>query len=357
MLLEALHRARGGPVGYDELRDAGIEYPASVVSELELAGVPLERRYEGPTGARRLLGVRLDPRFTSAPRARGEDGEERAASLPPQDPAQSIAGIELFRARSAFAEQAGRALDWLSDTASAAARAARRAIRAAAPVQAPSRERARRAIAEARLDPRRTGSSPSRARRGSPPAPAPPAGLARARWLAPAALITAAAIVVALVLSALVGAGHAQRSSGRTVSKASSSARSAARAPSPAQPAPAAPATPASPPLAAQLEARGHALLEAGQFPAAVPVLEQALAATGENLSGCMQPVSETCLTYAYALYDLGRALRLDGQPAAAALMLERRLQIDNQRAVVQSELQLARRAAGGQAAIASTTG
>ena len=29
------------------------------------------------------------------------------------------------------------------------------------------------------------------------------------------------------------------------------------------------------------------------------------------------------CLTYAYALYDLGRALRLSGDPAAAVPILE----------------------------------
>lgn len=53
-------------------------------------------------------------------------------------------------------------------------------------------------------------------------------------------------------------------------------------------------------------------------------------------------PASGTCLTYAYALYDLGSALRLDGYPAAAVPILQRRLQIDNQRATVQAQLELA---------------
>ena len=56
-----------------------------------------------------------------------------------------------------------------------------------------------------------------------------------------------------------------------------------------------------------------------------------------------MEPSSETCLTFAYALYDLGRALRLDGQASAAIPVLSRRLRIDNQRAVVERELELAR--------------
>ena len=62
-LLDVLRRFGGKPVSYQQLRDAGIEYPASVVSELELAGLPLERAYEGTLSARRLLGVRLDPRY------------------------------------------------------------------------------------------------------------------------------------------------------------------------------------------------------------------------------------------------------------------------------------------------------
>jgi hypothetical protein len=81
------------------------------------------------------------------------------------------------------------------------------------------------------------------------------------------------------------------------------------------------------------------------------------VAAAGESPAGCATPVSETCLSYAYALFDLGRALRLDHQPAAAALILERRLQIANQRAIVQSELQLARQEAARPTPIASASG
>ena len=50
------------------------------------------------------------------------------------------------------------------------------------------------------------------------------------------------------------------------------------------------------------------------------------------------------CLTYAYALYDLGRAVRLTGESQAAVPILERRLQIDNQRWIVDAELHLGRR-------------
>ncbi len=43
LLLEKLRREGGAPVSYDELREEGIQFPASAVSELELVGVRLER--------------------------------------------------------------------------------------------------------------------------------------------------------------------------------------------------------------------------------------------------------------------------------------------------------------------------
>jgi len=77
------------------------------------------------------------------------------------------------------------------------------------------------------------------------------------------------------------------------------------------------------------------------------PILKRAVQATGERTSACIQPSSATCLTYAYALYDLGRALRLSGDAAAAVPILEARLQIDNQRPTVAAQLHLARDHAG----------
>jgi hypothetical protein len=100
---------------------------------------------------------------------------------------------------------------------------------------------------------------------------------------------------------------------------------------------------PATPTVATMLEAQGHDLLQAGSYAEAVPVLRRAVSATGERLSECLQPATPTCLTYAYALYDLGQALRLEGQPAAAVPILQGRLEINNQRSAVQAALQLAR--------------
>jgi hypothetical protein len=95
---------------------------------------------------------------------------------------------------------------------------------------------------------------------------------------------------------------------------------------------------------ATQLEAVGHSLLEQGQYSAAITVLQHAMAATGEGTGTCVEPRGPDCLTYAFALYDLGRALRLGGNPAAAVPILERRMRIKNHRKIVASELRLARR-------------
>ena len=100
---------------------------------------------------------------------------------------------------------------------------------------------------------------------------------------------------------------------------------------------PAAATTP--PPLSDTLEAHGHQLMLEGNYTAAIPVLRQAVAAA-----------SPGSLTYAYALYDLGRSLRLAGDPAGAVKVLYERLQIPNQTETVRAELQLALLALGQQA-------
>lgn len=96
------------------------------------------------------------------------------------------------------------------------------------------------------------------------------------------------------------------------------------------------PARASAPPSADALESRGHSLMVAGDYAAAIPVLRQAISSA-----------SPAGLTYAYALYDLGRSLRLAGDPQAAIPILSRRLEIPNQTGVVRTELRLAMQAAG----------
>jgi len=87
--------------------------------------------------------------------------------------------------------------------------------------------------------------------------------------------------------------------------------------------------------LAVTLEARGHQLMLEGSYAAALPVLRRAVATA-----------PTTTLTYAYALFDLGRTLRLDGHPGAAIPILKRRLRIPNQPWIVRQELLLAQQEA-----------
>jgi hypothetical protein len=289
VVVEMLRRAAGAPVTYAELHDAGIEFPASVVAELELAGVAVERRQVDARGARPLTGVRLDPE---------RDGHSTFAGGAPEN------------------IPAGR---------------------------------------------RRQRSARPRARAGS--AGRAPSGRAIAGWLVGAAAVA----VLAAAVAALVPGGRPQshpatprhaapyhavarpRASGSAPPVAGGATGARNRAPQARRPrARLRPPTPR--PNVAQavaLDLRGHGLLESGRYGAAIPVLRMTLTATGAQLAGCLHPASTACLTYAYALFDLGRALRLSGHPAAAVRLLQARLQIDDQRTVVALELARAE-AAGG---------
>ena len=87
----------------------------------------------------------------------------------------------------------------------------------------------------------------------------------------------------------------------------------------------------------ARLNQEGFQLLQSGQAEAAVPVLERAVNEFPEGTSD---------INYAYALFNLGQALRLSGRPDEAIPILEQRLQFNNQRGEVQAELAKARQAA-----------
>src|ERR1700751_5350680 len=80
-LLEVLERSVNGRASFDELREAGIEFPASIAEELELMGLPLERCSLPGNGASRP-GVRRYATIAAAA-ALGEGPVfDRAASLP-----------------------------------------------------------------------------------------------------------------------------------------------------------------------------------------------------------------------------------------------------------------------------------
>ena len=92
------------------------------------------------------------------------------------------------------------------------------------------------------------------------------------------------------------------------------------------------------PATGAALNEEGFALIQAGEYEAAVPVLEEAVSSFPEG--------SED-LNYAYALFNLGNALRLSGRPEEAIPVLERRLEIPNQEGEVRKELEAAEAEAG----------
>jgi serine/threonine-protein kinase len=267
--------------------------------------------------------------------------------------------------REAVGERAPRlaGLGAASVEAFIGARHRSRAARARAAAAAPGFH-ARGAAASAPLFGVRGGSAASPALREPPPQvifeSIASAGIGRRHGrglaLAALALVALACGVVVGSSGSGPGASHAAGSAlraGRVTSPATP--RQAARPRTPARPRPAAhgitrPAAPAPPTTttptatppsdAATLEAQGHQLMTGGSYSAALPVLRQAVANAEPGT-----------LTYAYALYDLGRTLRLAGDPQAAIPVLEARLRIPNQPAVVAEELNLAERQAGVPAA------
>ena len=88
----------------------------------------------------------------------------------------------------------------------------------------------------------------------------------------------------------------------------------------------------------ARLNEQGFQLMNEGRYDEAIPILQRAVDSF---------PAGASDLNYAYALFNLGRSLRLAGRPDEAIPILERRLQIPNQTGVVRRELELAREAAG----------
>jgi hypothetical protein len=163
----------------------------------------------------------------------------------------------------------------------------------------------------------------------------------RRRWTPLAALAGAVAVLAAILVSALGGGGeragpaparHASTAASRTAAPSAATAPSTTQAPSTAT-------ASTDGGSVAQLNDEGFRLINAGQPGQAVAPLRRAVAMCG----------SSTELTCAYAMYNLGHALRVSGHPREAIPILERRLQIPNQQDVVRQELDSARREAGQQ--------
>jgi hypothetical protein len=407
-LLAHLHAAGGRPVSFEELRSLGIENPAVLCYELDLVGVPVTRVYHYPAPGRAVpVGVRVEPGENSPEAAEPPGPREGFAPTARIGRTERIATAAALAAthrlgRSAAALASTRRFirtkpivtrepDFPADAITPVERNGPRAARArAAPglraavasvgqgallvhirsllgeqgrVRARARQAHELALTRARsaLAAGRTG-----ARRADPRVLAGAIGLTVLAAVAVAFALTAQSGGSRTSLTAVRGAVRAEglragswglRGAGSSSSRgggpaAGRSARVKATASSGAA---AGPGTPTgrehvqagSVLTATQLEARGHQLLGEGHYAAAIGDFRAALAATGQSSARCGVPGSSACLTYAYALYDLGRALRLAGKPGAAVPVLTKRLRIDNQRGTVKNELGLAKRAHG----------
>ena len=175
------------------------------------------------------------------------------------------------------------------------------------------------------------------------PPPAPRSGDARLRLAAILALLAAIAVIAVVVLS---GGSESRGGKGAATAQAKQKQKQKpAKEATETTPA----ATPASteaetetasnPEQGSSLNEQGYALIQAGEYEAAVPVLEEAVGSFPEGTED---------LNYAYALFNLGNALRLSGRPEDAIPVLEQRLRIPNQTQTVQRELNAARAEAEG---------
>jgi serine/threonine-protein kinase len=187
--------------------------------------------------------------------------------------------------------------------------------------------------------------------------PPPVAEHRRRRWLLPALAVLAAMFAAGVWVALSAGGsdggnrnGSGQADNGRGAKQTSTASGAATPTASNSSDAtetgtlgagpstPAAQPTGSSPEVGAQLNEQGYELIQQGRYAEAVPVLRRAVASF---------PRETADINYAYALFNLGHALRMAGRPEKAIPILEQRLQIPDQTQTVQAELGAARAEAG----------
>jgi hypothetical protein len=307
-------------VSFEELRSLGIENPAVLCYELELVGIPIARvhRYEGP-GRAVPVGVRI------------EESGDAPEALDPSAAAKQRRGSPTLPTR----HRTHRARE--------IARTGLRSLRSAAAVAAVADRFDRRAVLvwTIALVALAIGTTLALTGQTGSPRTHLPTGRHSARHprVAGGAAASSRASTVLAAATATAGARSKAGSAGGVARRASVNG-----AQRPLQRMLAAAVYSST---AARLQAQGHRLLGEGRYAAAIGELRAALTASGQSSARCAVPGTEACLTYAYALYDLGRALTLNGEPRNAVGVLTERLHIDNQRTTVREELARARSAAG----------
>jgi hypothetical protein len=279
-LVEILLSAGGEDVSFEELRRQGIENPAVLAYELEIAGLPISHVHRPrPGGGPTSVGLRLDVTVAVA-----ASSPERT----PQNARGDLAGAADPLRRSGQRERPRPALLPVAVTAVAAFVLIVLVV----------------ALTDGSGNGGATNQPAKLALEGSRAAPSAP-------------------VPTQQVPAARPPASHARRHPSRS----SAGSRQAEHV------------APLSP--AAKLQLAGGQLLQEGRYAAAIPELRSALSASGESAASCAEPTSSGCVAYAEALYDLGRALRLDNAPAAAGAVLRARLKINTQGAAVRHELGL----------------
>jgi tetratricopeptide (TPR) repeat protein len=311
--------------------------PMEIAHRIATEGAPdlLEAWPNAPKAAAKVLkrGMAREPE--DRPASAGEFARELSAALEPAPEQKTAKTRRLGRRRGRGAVAAG---------AAAAGAAAAEPAQAAEPEPTPRHTPPAQRTPPPTLPPRR------RTRR-------PAGGRPSVGALALAAVFIALAI--AIIAGAVLSGGDDDASSPSKADNAraqpdkkkepakkepAKKEPAAKKEPKQDQPAAAAPAEEQSdsgsydPARGAALNGEGFDLMNAGNYDAAIPKLQEAVNSF---------PPGTTDLNYAYALFNLGKSLRLAGRPDEAIPILEQRLKIPNQTDTVQRELELAKQQAG----------
>ena len=322
--------------------------PLEIAHRIATEGAPdlLDAWPSAPKAAAEALRRGMAQEPEDRPASAGEFGRELATALeaPPEDLTAKTRRLGGRRSKRAAGAAAAGA-------AGAGAGAAGAGAAAAAAAAAPG------AAAEPRMadppTPRHAPSAPSTVP-PSPPSPPRTAGGQRdGRGRPRAGAIALASIFIALAIATIAGAvlsggdDEGSSSSGADRTPAESAKPGKKDEPKakkePKEDAPAAPAPEEEqsdsgsydPARGAALNNEGFNLMNAGDYNGAVAKLQEAVDSF---------PPGTDDINYAYALFNLGKSLRLAGRPDEAIPILEQRLEIPNQTDTVKEELKLAKK-------------
>ena len=326
-LLEALAHIHAAGILHRDVKPANVIIEPGGTAKLIDFGIALPRDATALTSTGLVLGTE---RYAAPEVMEGQPATERSDLY--------SCGVVLRACADGVSPDLRVLVEWLAshnpqERPPSAREALDRLERGAAPVEQPT---------EVFDEPTRAFESPA------PSRPAPRKS-SRGRWGAAAALLAFVAAVAAIAAVALSGGDGGSAPQRGKSEQGEGNSQQAKNQPPPEEseepgfeeagsnvaiPAPEG----TDPALGASLNEEGFALIQSGEYEAAVPVLEEAVVSF---------PAGTEDLEYAYALFNLGNALRLSGRPDEAIPVLERRLEIPNQVATVEEELAAARAEAG----------